>query len=157
MRNLLCAAAVVVALSPVIEAQAAMGLKCSQFLDARTYIRFDPATKQFTDARPPTVPPVSQDVEEKMGWVTWYLAAHVTERARRWVRASMALRVNPPTRLLREMTLIENLCRNGLRTEQQDYDVADLIDRHAIEILGKRMTDIVTKLERAHEAGRQSR
>jgi hypothetical protein len=164
MRRLLCIAAVVTTLSPVVEAQAAMGLKCSQFLDARAYIRFDPRTNQFTDVRPQTVPPVSKDVDEKMGWVNWYLLGHLAERrfldaylAKMGAGVDVLTKGKATDEILREMTAIENLCRNGLRAERQDYDVADVIDRHAIEILGKLMTAIVTMLERAHEAGRQSR
>jgi hypothetical protein len=164
MRKLLCIATVIVALSPCVEAQAEMGLKCSQFLDARAYIRFDPRTKQFTDVRPQTVPPVSADVDEKMGWVNWYLLGHMSARkfldgylAKMGAPVDVVAKGKSTDLVLREMTAIENLCRNGLRMERQDYDVADLIDRHAIEILGKRMGDIATMIERAHEAGRQSR
>jgi hypothetical protein len=141
-----------------------MGLKCSQFLDARAYIRFDPRTRQFTDQRPQTVPSVSKDVDEKMGWVGWYLLGHLSARmlldgylAKMGAPVDVVPKAKVTDQFLHEMTAIENLCRNGLRMERQDYDVADLIDRHAVEILGKRMGDIATMVEHAHEAGRQSR
>jgi len=99
-----------------------------------------------------------------MGWVSWYLLGHLTSRMfLDGYLAKMGAEVDHPTKgkgaelVLDEMTAIENLCRNGLRVEHQDYDIADLIDRHAVEILGKRMSDIAKMVEYAHEAGRQSR
>jgi hypothetical protein len=64
MRGLLYFASVVVAaLSPSQAAEGAIGLKCSQWLDPRTYLHYDARTKQITDGRPPKARPVSEDVK----------------------------------------------------------------------------------------------
>jgi hypothetical protein len=67
----------VAALSPAMEAQAAMGLKCSQWLDARAYMRVDPRTGRVVDDRPRTVRPVPQDIDILVSQANWYLTGRV--------------------------------------------------------------------------------
>ncbi len=161
MRGFTYVATLVVALGTA-EAQAAIGLKCSQWLDARAYVRFDPQTKQFLDERPRTVRPVSQDVDTKMAWANWYLSGHIAarilfDRQLENIGAAVAVSVERtnPDEVLREATAIDNLCRNGLLMEQRDYDVAELIDLRTRTALVHRATEITTMLERSMEEGRR--
>jgi hypothetical protein len=140
-----------------------MGLTCSQWLDARAYVRYDARTNQMTDARPRTVPPLSEDVEAKMGWANWYLSGHVAARflldrylAKTGAAADVAITpANPKEETLRELTAIDNLCRNALQKEGRDYDIAQLIDARADAALARRASDIATMLEHATDAGRR--
>jgi hypothetical protein len=144
-------------------AEAAMGLKCSQWLDARAYIRYDARTNQFRDERPRTVAPVSTEIEEKVSWATWYISGHVAARFlldKYLAKTGDAVGVsvspaNPKDETLREMTGLDNLCRAGLQKEGRDYDIADLIDLHANAVLGQRASDVTAMLEHATEAGRR--
>jgi hypothetical protein len=163
MRSFWYAATLVAALIPAAKAQAEMGLLCSQWLDARAYIRFDARTKQFRDERPRTVPPVSEDVDTKMGWANWYLSGYVMTKFKlnthlAKVGAAVGVTVtpaDPKEDLLREFTAIDNLCRNGLQKERRDYDVAELIDLRADGVLALRMLDVTTMIENGTEAGRR--
>jgi hypothetical protein len=165
MRRFLYVATLAAALSPGVETHAAMGLKCSQWLDVRAYLRYDAQTKKFVDERPQTMPPVSEDVDTKMAWASWYMSGHAVARFlldRYLAKAGAAVDVtitpaNPADETRRELTAIDNLCRNGLQTERQDYDIAEIIDLRAAAVLAQRAIDITTMLEHAMEAGRRSR
>jgi len=139
-----------------------MGLKCSQWLEARVYFRYDARTKQFVDERPRAARPVSEDVDAKMAWVSWYLGGHLAARIMLDSQlANVAGAVDVMVERAsaddapREMVAIDNLCRNGLRMEQRDYDVADLIDLRAQAAVAVRAHEITTMLEHAMEAGRR--
>ena len=139
-----------------------MGLTCSQWLDARAYIRCDARSKQFRDERPRTVPPVSADVDEKIGWANWYVTGHITARVlldMHLGEAGSAVGVpikasNPQEAVVRELAAIDNLCRTMLQ-KGRDQDVADLIDFLANAAITQRSSDVITMVEHAMEAGRQ--
>ena len=54
-----------------------MGLKCSQWLDSRKYMRIDWKTNQFVDERPATASPVPADVDAMSGQAAWYLTGRL--------------------------------------------------------------------------------
>jgi hypothetical protein len=162
MRRFWYVAAIVAALIPV-KAQADMGLKCSEWLEGRRYIRYDAQTKQFRDERPRTVPPVNQEVETKIIWAGWYLSGHVNHRvfldkylAKVGAAVDVAVaQANPVDETIRGLESIDNLCRNGLQKEHRDYDVATIIDLIANSVLAQRLNDITTMIEHATEIGRR--
>ena len=139
-----------------------MGLKCSQWLDARAYFRYDAQTKKTIDERPHTVPPVSDEVDAMVAQANWYLTGHLVARmlldkqlAYMGAAVDVAIERTSPDDIPREMTAIDSLCRNGLRMEQRDYDVADLIDFRAQAAIGLRAREITTMLEHSMESGRR--
>jgi hypothetical protein len=135
MNRFLIVAALVAVVIPM-KAQADMGLKCSQWLESRKYFRYDAQGKIWRDERPSTAPVVSQEVDQKGAWVSWYIGGHVTsltflDRYLAKHGAAVGLTVTPVNtkeEMLRMYTEAENLCRNGLQKERKDYDVATVID-----------------------------
>jgi hypothetical protein len=159
VRGLLYFASVVVAaLSASQAAEAAIGLKCSQWLDARTYLHYDARTKQITNGRPPTARPMSEDVDARVAWANWYITGHYAARFlldKQLGYLGAAVGQNGPDDAIREMQAIDDLCRTGLAEEQRDYDVAEVVDRRAQAAIVARAVEIKTMLERSAEAGRR--
>src|SRR5262245_30123585 len=128
--------AILVAVVTPMKAKADMGLKCSQWLEARKYFVYDAQGKILRDERPPTAPRVSQDVDEKGSLATWYITGHVASRFlldQYLAKAGAAVGVtvtpvNPTEEIPRFHAEVEKLCRGGLQQERKDYDVATVID-----------------------------
>lgn len=149
-------------LATVTTADAAMGLKCSEWLQARAYVRYDVRTKQFIDARPKNVAPIPKGVDEKLAWANWYLAGRVSTL---WMLDQQLAKIGsavgvsgdrqPQQDLLGAIAAIDDLCRGGLLKEQRDYDVAELIDLQTTALILERANKVMTMLEKSMEAGRR--
>jgi len=162
MNRFLLVAILVAAVTPM-KAKAAIGLKCSQWLESRKYFQYDARTETWRDARPSTAPPVSQEVDEKGAWSNWYIAGHVVSRtffdlylAKHGAAVGVTVApVNPKEETLRIIAEVEKLCRGGLQQERKDYDVATVIDLVAHSAITLRIQDVTTMIERAVEIGKR--
>ena len=159
LRGLLPAALL---LASVTTAKAAIGLKCSEWLEARAHVRYDSLTKQFIDTRPKSVAPVPKAVDEKASWAQWYLAGRVStvwmlDQQLAKIGSAVGVSGDPNSRpdLLAALAAIDELCRGGLLKEQRDYDVAELIDLQTAALLLERANKVMTMLENSMEAGRR--
>jgi hypothetical protein len=147
----------VIALMASEVAEAAIGLRCSQWLDARMYLHYDARTKRFTDGRPPTARPVSEDVDTMVAWANWYIIGHfaarlLLDKELGYLGAVIGRNPDDP---VQEMRAIDDMCRSGLAQKQHDYDVAEIVDLRAQAAIAIRALEIKTLLDRSAEAGRR--
>jgi hypothetical protein len=61
----LAALGLIFSVSSPLDGNAAMGLRCSDWLNARAWMRYDPATNDYVAANPGNARPVPKDVEER--------------------------------------------------------------------------------------------
>jgi hypothetical protein len=144
------------------EAHAAMGLKCSQWLDARAYMRIDPRTGRMVDDRPRTVPPVPADIDALAAQANWYLAGRVTTLM--WLDRALgevATQAGVPAEkastadILAGLMQVDTLCRNGLQKDRRDNDVADMIDLQQMDALTRRTQELHGIIHKLIEVGRE--
>ena len=114
------------------EAQAAMGLRCSDWLNARAHMRYDERTKRYVEVNPPGAPPVSDEVDRNGGLLSFYVAGIVDTLM--WLdpwlsKMAEAPGVELPPKVTVEsvMARVEQLCRGGLQKDSRNYDVLDIV------------------------------
>jgi hypothetical protein len=160
LNMMLIVAALIAALIPV-PAQAAMGLKCSDWLKVRAGMRYDAETNTFLPV--PGAPRIRPEVDEKGSWVPWYVGGHVAAQTFYDVhlpKLATAVGVTIKPINPKEMTLlyfkrVDELCRGGLQQDRQDYDVAEVIDLISNGVVTLRANEITTMIERAIEIGKR--
>jgi len=59
------------------KAQAAMGLRCSDWLNARAHAHYGERTKRFIEVNPVGAPPVPKDVADKAALLAFYVSGIV--------------------------------------------------------------------------------
>ena len=118
----------------VSSSNAAMGLRCSDWINARSWVRFDEATQLYVPANPTNARPVTPEVDQKSSLAIYYVSGIV----------ETYMRLDPPLNKITEIAglhqvptpsvnvfldLVEQDCRSGLQKELRDYDVLDLISQ----------------------------
>jgi hypothetical protein len=162
MLRIICIAALGIGLLLyATQTQAAIGLKCSEWLDARAYIRYDARTNQFIDTRPKTVAPVREEIDSKVAWAQWYLSGRITtlmlldvNLAKIGASVGVEWERSRPD-LLAALAGIDELCRGGLLKDQRDYDVAEIMDLQTAALVTERALKVTTMLENSMQAGRR--
>jgi hypothetical protein len=139
---------------------AAMGLRCSDWLNARAWMRYDPATNQYVAANPENARPVPKDVDEKSSLVIFYVSGIVETYF--WLDPFLkrmadipGLRFPPLPTLPVFLDRVAQSCQSGLQKELRDYDVLDLVSIENKEDATLRAALIQELLEKFTEAGRQ--
>jgi hypothetical protein len=105
---------------------AAMGLRCSEWINARQWVRYDPRTSQYVAVNPGNAAPVSKEVDEKSTWVIMYVSGIVETFM--WLDPMLkkmadipGLEMPPKLALPVVLDRVEELCRGGLREDRKDY------------------------------------
>lgn len=109
----------------ISEAHAAMGLKCSDYLNARAHVSFDVRTGKMVDANPVGLPPVPSDVDLQVGQLTFYLSG--TLESLTWIDS--VIENHRPTKpdVIGALQAVDRLCRKGLEIDHKDYDALDMV------------------------------
>jgi hypothetical protein len=139
-----------------------MGLKCSQWLNANAYVRYDWETKKFVDERPRTVPPVPKEIDNLAAQAQWYLTGRIMtlmllDPFLRQVAASTTgvhAEQATQTDVISGLSAVNRLCREGLE-KRRDEDVAEVIDFHLQDAMIARIGTIKDLLKGIHAEGRR--
>jgi hypothetical protein len=153
IRRILIVAALFAALFPV-PAQAAMGLKCSDWLKVRAGMRYNPETNTYVPV--PGAPRIRPEVDEKASWVSWYVGGHVAAQtfldihlAKQASAVGVTIKPIQPGEMTQlYLKRVDELCRGGLQQDRQDYDVAEIVDLISDGVITLRANEINTMLER---------
>lgn len=142
------------------EVQAAMGLTCSDWLNARAHVRFDERTGKFVQVNPPGAPPVSQEVDQNAALLNFYVSGIVETLT--WLDPWLSkLAETPNVQLPPKLTIpallddLERLCRGGLQKESRNYDVLDIVSQNNQGLVMLRVIVIQELIEKYMEAGRR--
>src|SRR4051812_43340943 len=99
---------------------AAVGLRCSDWLNARSYTRYDPTTKRYVEAKPKNARPVPKEVEEKSSFITAYAGGIIESYT--WLDPMIqkmadipGLKNNPKLTLPAFLDRVAELCRGSLQ------------------------------------------
>jgi hypothetical protein len=160
IQRMLIVAALFAALIPV-SAQAAMGLKCSDWLKVRAGMRYNAETNTFVPVS--GAPRIRPELDERASWAGWYVTGHVAAQMfydLHLVKQAAAVGVtikpiNPTEMSVLYLNRVDELCRGGLQQERQDYDVAEIVDLISNGVITLRANDITTMIERAIEIGKR--
>jgi hypothetical protein len=141
------------------EARAAMGLRCSDWLNARAHMRYDERTKRYVEANPPGAPPVSDEVDRNGALLGFYVAGIVDTLM--WLdpwlsKMAEAPGVELPPKVTVEsvMVRVEQLCRGGLQKDLRDYDALDIVSQNNQATIMLRVMAFQQLLEKYMKAGR---
>jgi hypothetical protein len=158
--TILAIAALITPYLSTVPAHAAMGLRCSDWLNARAHIRYDARTKKAVPVTPVGAPPVSKKTDDKAAFVNAY-AGGIVETFM-WLDLWIAkLNEGPGVQLPAKLDLpntldrVDQLCRGGLEQESRDYDVLDVVTMNNQGNVMLRVQVIQTLLEKYMEAGRR--
>jgi hypothetical protein len=141
-------------LSSAPQSQAAMGLRCSDWLNPRAHARYDPRTQKFVPVNPPGAPPVSDDVDNKSAWLNnyaggmaetyWRLDGWLAKFAENSGATAAPARATPVAILDR----VEQLCRGSLQQERRDADALDVLSLHNEALMLMRMMYLLEIMKR---------
>ncbi len=109
----------------MFEARAAMGLKCSDYLNARAHMSFDAQSGRYVAANPVGLPPVPSDVDVQVGQLEFYLSG--TLESLMWIDSIIENRKATAFDLASGLEAIDRLCRKGLEVDHKDYDALDIV------------------------------
>jgi len=142
------------------ETQAAMGLKCSNWLNARAHMRFDESTGRFVAANPAGAPPVSPEVDNSAALLSFYVAGTVETLT--WLDGWLSkmadapgVKLPPKVTAVSVMEAVEGLCRRGLEKQHLDDDALDIVSQNNQALVFLRAHVIQELLEKHAEAGRR--
>ena len=130
------------------EVQAAMGLKCSDWLNARAHTRYDEVTKRFVAVNPVGAPPVTADVDTKSAELNFYVGGIVEtlNQLDAWLtKAAEAPGIQIPPRADLRATLdrVAQLCRGSLQNDV--LDLVNLNNQGSVLLRVKAMQEITEK------------
>ena len=141
--------------------EAAMGLRCSDWLNARLYVRHDPKTSRYFEVKPPrNARPVSKDTDEKAANLNFYVAGIVESYA--WLDPMLqkmadipGLKGNPKISVHTFLERVAELCRGGLQKDLQDADVLDIVSLNNQAMMVLRSMLVQEMLQKFMDAGKQ--
>jgi hypothetical protein len=144
----------------VTETQAAMGLTCDQWLNARAYLRFDPQTGKIYDARPASVPPVSAEVDTLVAEASYYMAGHAAtlmlldEWLAKLAPTGIQVPTSTPDSLDEELRFVDKLCRGS--PQDDTLDVISLRNKGTLMVRVLAIQDLLSAyMARGREQGTQ--
>jgi hypothetical protein len=113
---------------------AGMGLRCSEWINARKWVRYDPQTNRYIAVTPPpgTAKPVPPKVDNDSGFVSAYVGGIIDTFT--WLDPTLkkmadipGIEMPPKLTLPAVLDRVEELCKGGLREDRKDYDVLDIV------------------------------
>jgi hypothetical protein len=150
----------VLSLSFSLSSEAAIGLRCSDWLNARAYVRYDERTNKFVEVKPKNARPVSKEVDEQSVFVNAYVAGIVESYT--WldpILKQMAdipgLKSNPKITMPAFLDRVAELCRGSLQKDLQDADVLDIVSLHNQAMMMLRGMLVQELLQKFMDAGNQ--
>lgn len=143
-----------------IEASAAMGLRCSDWLNARAHMRFDERTNRYVEINRPDLPPVPKEVDENGAHLAFYITG--TVETLMWLDALLNKMSNDvgiqgeatPT-VPAILNRVEELCRGSLQKDRRDADVLDVVSLNNQAQVLLRVQLIQTLMQKYLDAGRR--
>jgi len=142
------------------QSQAAMGLRCSDWLNARAYIRYDERTKRYVEVRPTNARPLTKEVDEQSSFVTAYVSGIVESYM--WLDPMLqkmadipGLKGNPRISIPAFLDRVEELCRGSLQKDQKDADVLDIVSLNNQSLMMLRTLLVQDLLQSFMDAGKQ--
>jgi hypothetical protein len=147
-------------LSFPLAGNAAMGLRCSDWLNARAWVRYDPRTNQYVQANPKNARPVPKDVDDKAALLTYYVSGIVEtftllDPLLKQMADIPGLEMPPKLTLPAVLDRVEELCKGGLQNELRDYDALDIVSTNNKGNVMLRAALIQDLLQKFMDAGRQ--
>ena len=137
-----------------------MGLRCSDWLNARLYYRYDQQTRRFVEVKPKNARPVSQDTDEKSSFVTAYVSGIIDSYT--WLDPMLqqmadipGMKPNAKITLPDFLDRVGELCRGSLQKDLQDADVLDIVSLHNQAMMMLRAKLVQELLQKFMDAGRQ--
>jgi hypothetical protein len=117
-----------------LRGEAAIGLRCSDWLNARKWMQYDETTNQYVGARPQDARPIPKDVDEKVSLIVFYATGIVEtytllDQNINKLAAIPSLRVPPTPSVPVFLSRIDQSCMAGLQKDLRDYDVLDLVSQ----------------------------
>jgi hypothetical protein len=152
--------AIVLSCAFVPASHAAMGLRCSDWLNARAHVRYDARTNQYIQINPKNARPVPPDVDEKSAYLTYYLTGivetfmHLDPQLEK-IAEIPGVKMPPRITLQALFERVEEVCRGGLERERRDYDVLDVVSINNMSNVTLRVLLIHELTDKFMEAGRR--
>ena len=142
------------------QSEAAMGLRCSDWLNARAYVRYDEQTNRYVEVIPKNARPVTKEVDEQSAFVNAYVSGIVESYI--WLDPTLqkmadipGLKGNPKITLPAYLNRVAELCRGGLQKDRKDADVLDIVSLHNQAMMLLRSMLVQELLQKFMDAGRQ--
>ena len=140
--------------------EAGMGLRCSDWLNARAYARYDERTKRHVEVKPKNARPLTKEVDDQSAFVTAYVSGIVESYM--WLDPMLqkmadvpGLQGNPKITLPAFLDRVAELCRGGLQKDLQDADVLDIVSLHNQAMMLLRSMLVQEMLQKFMDAGKQ--
>ena len=142
------------------QSEAAMGLRCSDWLNSRAHVRYDERTNQYVGVTPKNARPVPKEVDEQSAFVNAYVSGIVESYI--WLDPAIqkmadipGLKGNPKITLPAFLERVDELCRGGLQKDLQDADVLDVVSLYNQGLMTLRTMLIQELLQKFMDAGKQ--
>lgn len=138
---------------------AAMGLRCSDWLNAYAHMRYDAQTNKYVPANPPGTRPVPKDIDDKSALLMFYVTGIVESYT--WLDPMLqkmadipGIKNNPKITAPAFLDRVAELCRGGLQKELRDHDVLDIVSLHNQAMMTLRAMLVQELLKNFMDAGR---
>jgi hypothetical protein len=140
--------------------EAAMGLRCSDWLNARQYVSYDARSNRYVSVQPKNARPVSKDTDEKSASLNFYVAGIVESYT--WLDPMLqkmadipGLKGNPKITVPEFLDRVAELCKGSLQKDLQDADVLDIVSLHNQGMMMLRAMLVQEMLQKFMDAGKQ--